>query len=185
MSQTPPSLPLGHDTGKSMSDYNVQTGPADRIDRGTNGPLLAFGALAALALIAAITFAVLWAGARSELAAATDQVEQLRAAEVTREQEAAARPDVGEATRRWLGDTDATITGDEQSATVRIRRVDPDTSDGLDGLLDELGFSTAVRERMARTRALDGTQDARGHNVNVTWTYHPDSGLQMVFEGDR
>ena len=38
---------------------------------------------------------------------------------------------------------------------------------------------------MARTRALDGTQDDSGHNVNVMWTYHPDTGRQMVFEVER
>lgn len=48
--------------------------------------------------------------------------------------------------------------------------------------LDELGFSPAVVDRMAATRALDGTLRADGHNCNVTWTYHPDDGLQMVFE---
>jgi hypothetical protein len=38
---------------------------------------------------------------------------------------------------------------------------------------------------MTRTRALDGTQDARRQSVNVTWIYHPDCGLQMVFEADQ
>ncbi len=36
--------------------------------------------------------------------------------------------------------------------------------------------------RMSDTRALDGTREAQGTNCNVTWTYHPDDGLQMVFE---
>ncbi len=53
---------------------------------------------------------------------------------------------------------------------------------GLIGYLDELGFSSAVAERMSKTRALDGTQTAEGNNCNVSWTYHPDDGLQMVFE---
>jgi len=35
---------------------------------------------------------------------------------------------------------------------------------------------------MMKMRALDGTQRAAGHNVNATWTYHPDNGLQIVFE---
>ena len=38
---------------------------------------------------------------------------------------------------------------------------------------------------MGQTRALDGTQRAEGKNVNVSWTYHPDDGLQIVFEVDR
>lgn len=52
---------------------------------------------------------------------------------------------------------------------------------GLIAMLDELGFSPAVIDRMAATRALDGTLREDGRNCNVTWTYHPDNGLQMVF----
>jgi hypothetical protein len=70
-----------------MTDHDVQMRPSDTTGRGANGPLLAFGASAAVALVAAITFAVLCFGARSELAAATDLLfEQLRAAEDAREQ---------------------------------------------------------------------------------------------------
>lgn len=48
--------------------------------------------------------------------------------------------------------------------------------------LTKLGFSAAVLDRMGKTRALDGTQSAEGKNCNATWTYHPDDGLQIVFE---
>lgn len=167
-----------------MTDHDVQE-PPPGIHRRGNGPLLAIGTLAALALIAAVTLALLLSSARSDLAVVTDELEQLRAAEQVRQAEADALPNVGEAAERWLGDTDVSVGGDQQSATVRIRSVDDEIREGLDGLLADLGFSTAVRERMARTRALDGTQDARGDKVNVTWTYHPDSGLQLVFEVER
>ncbi|WP_395725436.1 hypothetical protein [Nakamurella sp.] len=53
---------------------------------------------------------------------------------------------------------------------------------GLSNLLNELGFSSPVLDRMGHTRALDGTRGAQGHNCNVTWTDHPDDGLQMVFD---
>lgn len=171
-----------------MTDFDIQPPPPKAEaggPRSTNLPLLAVAGLAALALVAAVTFAVLWAGARSDLVAATDEVEQLRAEAADRQAEVDARPDVGAVAERWLGDTSAIVTGSAQSATVRLQNVDDATREGLDGLLDDLGFSSAVRERMARTRALDGTQDASGHNVNVTWTYHPDTGLQMVFEVER
>lgn len=56
---------------------------------------------------------------------------------------------------------------------------------GLRSMLGELGFSSAVLDRMGNTRALDGTREAQGKNCNVTWTFHPDDGLQMVFEADR
>jgi hypothetical protein len=52
----------------------------------------------------------------------------------------------------------------------------------LKSMLSELGFSSAVFDRMQATRALDGTLTAQGKNCNVSWTYHPDDGLNMVFE---
>lgn len=54
----------------------------------------------------------------------------------------------------------------------------------LELLLDDLGFSSAVYDRMSLTRALDGMQTARGDQVTVLWTYHPDDGLNVVFERD-
>lgn len=49
-------------------------------------------------------------------------------------------------------------------------------------MLDDLGFPPGTMSRMESTRALDGTLEAQGDNVSVTWTYHPDDGLQMVFQ---
>jgi len=37
-------------------------------------------------------------------------------------------------------------------------------------MLIDLGFSSAVLDRMSNTRALDGTLEAEGKNCNVTWT---------------
>ncbi len=49
-------------------------------------------------------------------------------------------------------------------------------------VLDELGFSRAVVSRMDSTRALDGTQTAEGDLATAYWTYHPDNGLNVIFE---
>lgn len=94
----------------------------------------------------------------------------------------AATPDLIEIAERHLGEK-AFVTGDSDSVNVVIfdsgvAKAQPELSD----MLDELGFSSAVLDRMGHTRALDGTREAQGHNCNVTWTYHPDDGLQMVFE---
>ena len=45
-------------------------------------------------------------------------------------------------------------------------------------MLDEPGLSSAVVDRMGKTRALDSTLQAAGKNCNVTWTYRPADGLQ-------
>jgi hypothetical protein len=51
-------------------------------------------------------------------------------------------------------------------------------------VLDELNVPEAVVSCMDRTRALDGTQDATWGGVRASWTYHPDAGLNIVFEED-
>lgn len=45
----------------------------------------------------------------------------------------------------------------------------------------ELGFSEALYTRMGKTRALDGTLTDENDNVKVSWTYHPDNGLEVVY----
>ena len=75
------------------------------------------------------------------------------------------------------------VSGDADSVSITITDYTAATAwPGLTSMLDELGFSPAVIDRIGNTRALDGTREAQGKNCNVTWTYHPDDGLQMVFE---
>jgi cell division protein FtsB len=77
----------------------------------------------------------------------------------------------------------AVVTGGAESISITIRDSNVAlASVPIQRMLEELGFSSAVIDRMSNTRALDGTQEAEGKNCNVTWTYHPDDGLQMVFE---
>ena len=44
-----------------------------------------------------------------------------------------------------------------------------------------LGFPDSVRIRMSETRAIDGTQSYEGIYYTVTWHYHPDQGLEVVY----
>jgi hypothetical protein len=77
---------------------------------------------------------------------------------------------------------DTVWRGDHRYVTVTITETSFLSVIDLEMYLAKLGFSPAVYERMNRTRALDGTQSATADGVNVTWTYHPDNGLQAVFE---
>ncbi len=49
-------------------------------------------------------------------------------------------------------------------------------------VLNDLGFPSSVSEEMAETRALDGKQTASTDEYEVSWTYHPDSGLETMFK---
>jgi len=52
-------------------------------------------------------------------------------------------------------------------------------------ILGVLGAPGGIVERMDRTRALDGTQRETWDAYQVTWTYHPDQGLDAVFSYAR
>ena len=45
----------------------------------------------------------------------------------------------------------------------------------------ELGFSSSVYDKMLETRAIDGTQYASCADYSVSWTYHPDEGLEAYY----
>lgn len=127
-------------------------------------------AVAVIAIISAVALAMLWRSAASDVSSL--QAEKDAAIRIANE-----KPDLAAiayavfGSRHWDGDSD-TVT-----ATINGTG-----GDDLDVFMERLGFSPAVIERMGKTRALDGTQQAEGDHANVTWTYHPDDGLQAVFE---
>lgn len=47
-------------------------------------------------------------------------------------------------------------------------------------VFDELHVPAAARQRMASTRALDGTQEETWGSYRATWNYHPENGLHVV-----
>jgi hypothetical protein len=52
----------------------------------------------------------------------------------------------------------------------------------VDCLLDALEIPGSVRQKMGQTRAMDGMQSAEWDQVTATWTYHPDTGLDLILE---
>ena len=46
---------------------------------------------------------------------------------------------------------------------------------------EALGFGDQLYKRMGRTRALDGTLTDENENVSVSWTYHPDNGIEVIY----
>lgn len=123
--------------------------------------------------LAAVVMFVLWVTTRSELDDVRARLDAIEEAE-------AALPDLADVGRRRLGTT-GTIN-DLSPEHLSLTFYAGDDFDALEDLLDELGFSPAVIDRMGNTRALDGTQSAEAPHVVATWTYHPDDGLNIVLE---
>lgn len=47
---------------------------------------------------------------------------------------------------------------------------------------EELGFNDSVYSQMMNTTALMGRQSAENDKYKVSWTYHPDDGLEVTYE---
>ena len=47
---------------------------------------------------------------------------------------------------------------------------------------EELGFNGSVYSNMMNTSALMGRQSAETNKYRVSWTYHPDDGLEVTYE---
>ena len=52
----------------------------------------------------------------------------------------------------------------------------------IESINEELGFPASTYEKMGETRALDGRQYDETSEVEASWTYHPDKGLEIIYE---
>lgn len=46
---------------------------------------------------------------------------------------------------------------------------------------EALGLPESVENKILSTRAMDGMQTYNGDGIEITWTYHPDSGLEIMY----
>lgn len=51
----------------------------------------------------------------------------------------------------------------------------------IQSVLEALELPESVLNRMGQTRAMDGIQSYNTDDLEITWTYHPDKGLEVVF----
>ena len=54
--------------------------------------------------------------------------------------------------------------------------------ENLPNVLKDLGFKSSVYEQMNKTPAMMGVQKAENETAVVSWTYHPDHGLEVMIE---
>ena len=57
-----------------------------------------------------------------------------------------------------------------------------DADNAVKQINKDLGFSSAVIEKMRTTTWSQGRQVETNKNYKVTWTYHPDKGLEVMYE---
>ena len=57
-----------------------------------------------------------------------------------------------------------------------------DSCDAVESINERLGFSSYVYDDMMQTTYNDGKQYAENDEYRISWTYHPDEGLEVKYE---
>lgn len=52
----------------------------------------------------------------------------------------------------------------------------------LEDINDDLGFPASLYKKMGETRSVDGRLSETAGDYTVSWTYHPDNGLEVLYE---
>lgn len=72
----------------------------------------------------------------------------------------------------------------DQSEIKDILWTNKEEDKGIDYVLkvnNELGLPASIATKMGQTRALDGRQTETYEKMEVSWTYHPDNGLEVLY----
>ncbi|MDM7991450.1 hypothetical protein [Arthrobacter sp. zg-Y877] len=78
-----------------------------------------------------------------------------------------------------LGDEGQSLTMDGQGEEYYATGA---AYEDIECVLGATGMPDSVSSRMGNTRALDGTQNAQWGDISASWSYHPDSGSNVVLE---
>lgn len=57
-----------------------------------------------------------------------------------------------------------------------------DAVDAIEKINKKLGFSDSVYQKMMQTRSLDGRVSEENDKYGISWTYHPDNGMEVMYE---
>ncbi len=71
---------------------------------------------------------------------------------------------------------------DSSVAAILLPRAQANALKAIRYANEALGFNGSLYSQMTRTTALMGRQKAENDKYIVTWTYHPDDGLEVTYE---
>ena len=100
----------------------------------------------------------------------------------------AAKPDFSKLAESAPTDGTVSVSNDGLSMTVDTNPLNIskyNSSDAFAFIQEvnvELGLPDSLYEKMLATRALDGRQTSDYDHVEVSWSYHPDNGLEVIYE---
>lgn len=70
----------------------------------------------------------------------------------------------------------------ESDSMLYNTRVEKDSLSAIKFVNEKLGFSSALYQKMLSTTALMGRQEQENEKYIVSWSYHPDKGLEVMYE---
>lgn len=70
----------------------------------------------------------------------------------------------------------------ESDSMLYNTRVEEDSLSAIKFVNEKLGFSSALYQKMLSTTALMGRQEQENEKYIVSWSYHPDKGLEVMYE---
>lgn len=82
-------------------------------------------------------------------------------------------------------DLDYYFYGDNSDRIDEFYATSEAASSTIEQINERLGFSSGVYQRMNETTALQGRQTETHGRYTVSWTYHPDNGLEVLYEIDN
>lgn len=78
-------------------------------------------------------------------------------------------------------DTDDTLELADAGATILINtRSEYGSPAGMDCVLNAIGITASIEAQIGRTTSLMGVQEATHDDLELSWSYHPDNGVDMV-----
>lgn len=70
---------------------------------------------------------------------------------------------------------------DEVLASILLPQAQEDALEAIRYVNKELGFDGSVYSLMMKTTALMGRQTEENNKYKISWTYHPDEGLEVTY----
>ena len=81
-----------------------------------------------------------------------------------------------------LSSDSTALTIDTNPNDTGYSRYEDDATAAIVATNSFLNLPDSLTEKMASTRALDGMQSQNCGDFTVSWTYHPDNGLKVIYE---
>lgn len=80
-------------------------------------------------------------------------------------------------------DVGGTLNLEDDGKTLLVQTAsDAGSPVGVQCVFDELQTRTSIISKIGNTTAMMGVQSAEQDDVEYTWTYHPDNGLDLTLE---